>query len=131
MIGELATRDSGAGRQFKPQIHQGRGRGQNRGNYDRYMISEAIRADIGQIVETEDNIDRTEIGLGTNKIIGEVISEVTQEILTDRMSEESIEIITGVKVMTETGTGLEKGHFLEAIVAIGIGVQAITGPGQD
>ena len=35
MIGKLATRDSGTGRQFKPQIHQGRGRGQNRGNYDR------------------------------------------------------------------------------------------------
>ena len=27
MIGKLATRDSGAGRQFKPQIYQGRGRG--------------------------------------------------------------------------------------------------------
>ena len=35
MIGKLATTDSGAGRQFKPQIHQGRGRGQSRGNYDR------------------------------------------------------------------------------------------------
>ena len=30
MIGKLATRDSGTGRRFKPQIHQGRGRGQNR-----------------------------------------------------------------------------------------------------
>ena len=27
MIGKLATRDSGANTQFKPQIHQGRGRG--------------------------------------------------------------------------------------------------------
>ena len=27
MIGKLATRNSGASRQFKPQIHQGRGRG--------------------------------------------------------------------------------------------------------
>ena len=35
MIGKLVTRDSGANRQFKPQIHQGSGRGQNRGNYDR------------------------------------------------------------------------------------------------
>ena len=35
MIGKLATRDSGAGRQFKPQIYQGRGRGENRDNYDR------------------------------------------------------------------------------------------------
>ena len=30
MIGKLATRDSGTGRQFKPQVHQNRGRGQNR-----------------------------------------------------------------------------------------------------
>ena len=35
MIGKLATRDSRAGRQFKPQTQQSRGRGQNRGNYDR------------------------------------------------------------------------------------------------
>ena len=35
MIGKLATRDSGSGRQFKPQIYQGNGRGQNQSNYDR------------------------------------------------------------------------------------------------
>ena len=35
MIGKVATRDSGAGRQFKPQIHQSRGRGLKRGNCDR------------------------------------------------------------------------------------------------
>ena len=51
--------------------------------------------------------------------------------MTDRLAEESIEIITGMKVMTEAGTGLEKGHFPEAIIAIGIGVQATAGPGQD
>ena len=33
MKGQLATRDSRAGRQFKPQINQNRGRGQNR-NYN-------------------------------------------------------------------------------------------------
>ena len=35
MIGKLATTDNGTGRQFKPQIHQSRGREQNIGNYDR------------------------------------------------------------------------------------------------
>ena len=35
MIGKLVTRYSGTGRQFKPQSYQGRGRGQNRGNYER------------------------------------------------------------------------------------------------
>ena len=33
MIGQLATRDSGSVRQFKLQIHQSRGRGQNK-NYN-------------------------------------------------------------------------------------------------
>ena len=31
----------------------------------------------GQIVETEDNTDKTEVGLDTNKIIEEVILEAT------------------------------------------------------
>ena len=44
---------------------------------DAVMISEAIRINIDQIVETGDSIDRTEVGLGINKIIGKVISEVT------------------------------------------------------
>ena len=35
MIGKLAARHSGSGRQFKPQIYQGKRRGQNRGSYDR------------------------------------------------------------------------------------------------
>ena len=43
---------------------------------DAIMINEATRADIGQIVETKDSTDRTEVGLDMNKIIGEVISEV-------------------------------------------------------
>ena len=47
MIGKLAARDGGSGRWFKPQIYQGKGRGQNRGNYDKaIMISEVIRIDI-------------------------------------------------------------------------------------
>ena len=32
MVGKLAAKDSGKTRQFKPQIHQSRGRGQN-GSY--------------------------------------------------------------------------------------------------
>ena len=31
MVGKLAAKDSSRIRQFKPQIHQSRGRGQNRG----------------------------------------------------------------------------------------------------
>ena len=51
--------------------------------------------------------------------------------MTDRIVEESIEAITEKKVMIKVGTGLEKGHFSEAITKIGIGVHAIVGPGQD
>ena len=36
-----------------------------------------------------------------------------------------------MKVMIEAGTGLEKGHFPEAIATIEIGVQAAVGPDQD
>ena len=36
-----------------------------------------------------------------------------------------------MKVMTEAGTGLEKGHFPEAITSIEMGVQAIVGPDKD
>ena len=42
---------------------------------DAMMISKATRTDIGQIVETEDSIDKIEVGLGMNKITGEEISE--------------------------------------------------------
>ena len=80
-----------------------------------------------------DSIDRIEVGLDMKKIVEEVILEVTRGILTEKMAQESIEIITEIKVMAEAemGTGLEKGHFLETLVAIEIGVQAIVGPGQD
>ena len=98
---------------------------------DAVMISKTVRTNTDQIVETENSIDRTVIGLEMNKIIVEVISEVAQGILTDKIANERIEIITEMKVMTEEGTGLEKGHFPKTLAAIEIGVQAIVGPGQD
>ena len=51
--------------------------------------------------------------------------------MVDRIVEGSIETIIEMTVMREAGTGLEKGHFQEAIITIEIGVQAIEGPGQD
>ena len=54
--------------------------------------------------------------------------------MTERIAEESIETITGMKVIAETeiGTGLEKGNFPETPARIEIGVvQAIAGPGQE
>ena len=43
MIGKLATRDSGTNRQFKPQIHQSRGRGQNK-NYNQRNYQNRYRS---------------------------------------------------------------------------------------
>ena len=44
MIGKLASRDNGTGRQLKPQIHQNRGRGQNR-NYNQCSYQNRYRSD--------------------------------------------------------------------------------------
>ena len=38
-------------------------------------ISKTIRTGMGKIVVTEDSIDKIEVGLDTNKIIGEETSE--------------------------------------------------------
>ena len=43
---------------------------------DKIMISKATTIDIDQIVEIEDSIYRTEVGLDMNKTIREEISEV-------------------------------------------------------
>ena len=44
MIGKLATRDSGMGRQFKPQIYQNRGIGQNK-SYNQCSYQNRYRSD--------------------------------------------------------------------------------------
>ena len=46
MIGKLATRDSGTSRQFKPQIYQNKGRGQNR-NYNQRTYQNRYRSNSG------------------------------------------------------------------------------------
>ena len=40
IIGKLVARDSRSGRQFKPQIYQGKRRGQIRGSYDRCIYDQ-------------------------------------------------------------------------------------------
>ena len=77
MIGKLATRDIGTGRQFKYRFTKVEAEDKIELTMtDAIMINEAIRTDIDEIVETEDSTDRTEVGLDMNKIIGKVISEV-------------------------------------------------------
>ena len=66
-----------------------------------------------------------------NKILGEVILEEMLGIMIDKTVEESIEKAIEITVMTEAGTGLEKGHFLEIMAKIELEVQATVDPGQD
>ena len=51
--------------------------------------------------------------------------------MVDKTVEESIETIIEMTVMTEAGTGLEKGHFPEIMAIIELEVQATVDPGQD
>ena len=130
MIGKLATRDCNLNHKFtKAKVEDTI----EVIIIDAVIISKVIRIDVGQLVKKRDSIYRIEVGLGMNKIIGEVTLEVRQGILTDKIAQESKEIITEMKVMAEEeiGTGLEKGHFPEILVAIEIGVQTTIGPGQD
>ena len=72
IIGKLATRDSGTGRQFKPQIYQIEAKVRTR-----ITISKTIRTGIGQIVVIEDSIDKIEVGLDMKEITEEKILEET------------------------------------------------------
>ena len=76
LMGKLATRDNGTNKQFKAQIHQSRGRGQSQNyNCNQRNHQEWYRPKTGQIAETENKTDRTEVGLDMNKILGQVILE--------------------------------------------------------
>ena len=92
---------------------------------DAIMTSETIKLDTDQIVETEEiSMDKIEVDLGMNKIIGEEILEEMQEytkILGDRTVEENTEITIGIKITVEkeVGIGLEKDHFQGMLIIEG------------
>ena len=98
-------------------------------------VRETIKTGTDQITcqtaETEDNTEKTEVGLGMNKILGEVILEEMQEIMVNKTVEENTEIDIEMTVMTEAVTGLEKGHFPEIMTIIELEAQATEDPGQD
>ena len=83
--------------------------------------------------------DKAEVDQSTSKIIGEVILEAIQDhikMLEDRITEENIEVTTGMKATAEieVGVGLEEGHFQEIMTAIiegRIEAQVIADQGQD
>ena len=126
MIGKLATRDSGTGRQFKPQIYQNRGGGQNR-NYNQRNYQNRFRSNSGD--RGQDRQDRGRPRYKQNYRRHNFRGNMRNYV--DKIVEESIETIIEMTVMTEAGTGLEKDCFPEIMATIEIGVQATAGPGQD
>ena len=91
---------------------------------DVIMIGEITKVGIGQIMETgETSIGKIlEVDQDMNKTREVEILEEMQEhikILEDRIIEESTEMIIEIKIITEieAGTGLEKDHFLETLIA--------------
>ena len=132
MMGKLVVRDGKVSRLFKPQIHQSKRRGQ----VEIFMIhiimtEEIIKIGTGQIM------DKIEIDQGMDKIIGEEILGAMPghiKILVDRIVEENIEVIIGMKitVQREVGVGLEKDHFQGIIIVLGIReAQVIADQGLD
>ena len=51
--------------------------------------------------------------------------------MVDKTVEENSETAIEMTVMTEVGTGLEKGHFPEIMTIIELEAQATVDPGQD
>ena len=125
MIGKLATRNSGIGRQLKPQIYQNRSRGLNR-NYNQHNYQNRYRSDSDD--RRQYRQDRGRPRYEQNYIVE--TSEETWGVMVDRIVEESIETIIEMSY-DRSRTGLEKGHFPEAITTIEIGVQTRVVPGQD
>ena len=107
MMGKLATRDNGTNRQFKClNARFIRAEEEDKvGNFmiDTIMINEIIKIGTDQIVVTgKISVDKMEVDQGMNKIIGEEILEITwehTEVLEDRIVEENIEVIIGMKIM--------------------------------
>ena len=82
------------------------------------MTDKIIKIGTDQIAEIEEFnlVDKVEVDKGMNKIIGEEILKVTSEhtkILEDRIVEENIEVIIGMKLIAEkeVGVDLGKDHF--------------------
>ena len=127
IIGRLAARDNNETRPFKPQIHQCRGRGQNRGysqrnyqnrnrahNRSNSRDREQFRQDRGR--------PRFEQSYKGNSF------KITLEDKVNKIVERSIEmIIIGVVVKIEAAIGLERDQSQETIAVIEIEVQVIVG----
>ena len=104
------------------------------------MIEEVIKIDTDQIVEIEEfSIDKIEVDLGINKIIEMIIGEEILEVmwkciksLEDRIIEEDIEEIIGMKIITEKEVEVDLEKDIWTIIAEGeTGVVVIVDQDQD
>ena len=130
-IGKLAAKDSGRTRQFKPHIHQSRGRGQNR-DYSQRNSQNRYRSDTDQTVGIEESSGKTEEDTDLGKVIEEVVSKIISEDTVDKILEESIGImVTEMMATAEAGIGLEIDHFQEIMVVTELEVQTIVDQGHD
>ena len=109
------------------RVYQSKGREQSRIFMSHIiMIEEIVKIGIDQTVEIGELnlLDKVEVDQSMNKIIGAEILEAMQDdikILEGRIVEENIEVIIGMKTITEkeVGVGLEKDHFQEIIIIEG------------
>ena len=130
MIGKLATRDSGTGRQFKPQIYQNRGRSQNRNynqrNYqNRYRLNNRSNScDRGQYRQDKGR-PRYEQNYRRENFRANMRSYGRQD-----SREEYGNNYRNVSYDRSRNRSKER-SFSRIMATIEIGVQAIVGPGQN
>ena len=125
MIGRLAAKDNNKIRSFKPQIHQSRGRGHNRGysqrNYQNrnIMSNRSNNRDRGQFRQ-DGGRPRFEQGYNRNNFW------VTLEVTAGKIAEGSIKmVIIEIVAIIEVEIGPERDHSQETIVATELDVQAV------
>ena len=132
MIGKLATRESGTNRQFKPQIHQSRGRGQNRSysqrNYQHRYNNRSNSRDRGQYRQDRSR-PRYEPRYKQNEKRGNFRGNVRN--YGRQKGRGMYRNNYRNAVMAEVRTGPERGHFQDILAIIELEAQAIVDPGQD
>ena len=85
MIGKLVAKNSGRVRQFKPEIHQNRGRGQNRG-YNQRNYQNRYRSDNRPNSRDRGQFRQDRVDTDLSKVIGEIILGKIKEIMADENS---------------------------------------------
>ena len=126
MMGKLEARDNGTNRQFKAQIYQSRRRGQSRNFYNSHSYDRGNYQGRCMSNSGDRRIQFSGQGGGRPKYEQkyrrgnlEAMSDHIN-ILGDRIVEENIEVIIGMKIIAkkEAEVGLEKDHFQGIIIII-------------